>query len=243
MFEPIEEIQSKDGRKKGIEAWAEMLEILRSRGPREVTPPSEGEGGGASLPRDQVSVANPRTQEIRQQQVQQMKAATQTARAEAQRTQDSATLSKPAGATSKSEAPPATTAAPPKVSAPRAPQTNPRTAKAPTAEAADVAVAVAEPKAEVSAADRLAENSATAVEEVLQLANQSGLDEDLKTSETVLPEDPMSALEEAIRLAELRSGHGANPELAAKDYVLASELPGVSDTPGGAIYEDFRVAL
>ena len=57
-----------------------------------------------------------------------------------------------------------------------------------------------------------------------------------------LREEALNATEEATFLAALRSGVGADRSKAAKDYVLASDLPGVKDTLQGGIYEQYRVA-
>jgi len=145
----------------------------------------------------------------------------------------------------------------PKVALPEAPKAAPaRPAPAPPAAAAvkasapvatspegnEPAAAVATPEVKSSPADRMQENAAAAVEEVRQLSSLAGLDT-LEKEVSEPAAEPATPAEEALRLAQLRSGVGANPELAAKDYVLASELPGVKDTLQGGIYEEFRVAL
>ena len=255
MSDAIDEIQNKDRRQKGLDAWAEMLARIHSRGPAEARQQEESVSGGSSLPRE-PKVVDPQAAEKKARMIEQAKAR-QAAEAEIRRLADQVVLSQSkVKAASKAEAAQSEapkTETPTKTEAPKAsPPPRPATPAPVAAKAAVVVVQpesgetaapqTVQPELKAAPAERLQENSASAVEEVRQMTSLAGLDTvEKEESEPQVQES--TPAEEALRLAQLRSGVGANPELAAKEYVLASELPGVKDTLGGGIYEEFRVAL
>lgn len=237
--ESIDEIQSKKRRDKGLEAWAEMLQRMHERGPAAQHIEQVESSGGGSLPRDRVVMSDPKTVENRRLQLNAVKANNQALQAEARRTQDVVqTTSKPA------PKPPSTPKAAEVKEAPKVqkPQGNKEVKTVVTAETAAPVEPVVENVEAAVANPLLVSTSKEATEQRVQLATLA----DVKEPEPE-PRPPaeavLNAAEEAAMLAQLRSGVGANPELAAKDYVLASELPGVKDTFQGGIYEDYRVAL
>lgn len=245
----IEEVQaSKRRRAKGLEAWAEMLARQGSRREAQAAPVAESSGGYTSVPRDTVSRSAKELSGTRR-----FKSAPSPAAA--------------APVNRVSFHPPQ----PPVVATPARPAT-PRPDNAAQAiangEVPTAAPEAAPDRAAEQAAAPLQARGAADIEKILELSSQAGLQTDLSERVGVTDSDGTDQLErrevaaqpgvdapdsfrdpaleqaqDAARAAALRSGVGANPQLAAKDYVLASQLPGVSDTLGGAIYEEFRVAL
>lgn len=244
----IDEIQSKKRREKGLEAWAEMLQRLQQRGPAQGVQEDAPTGGSSRLPtKDMLVLSDPKLAENRRQKLHAIKTANEAAQAEARRLQDRLEVSqaRKSEASRPAEKP---AAAPPPAPKPVAPVQPGQQAAVPPGSDEPAAVTPSRENTEVASSQvRAQETSPTAVEERVELAMQANVQPASTDgfSSVSEPEPPasLSAAEEAAMLAALRSGVGANPELAAKDYVLAADLPGVKETLQGGIYEDFRVAL
>lgn len=231
-MDAIDEIQSKKRREAGLNAWAEMLERIQSRPPLQHTPAVEEAGGGASLPRDTVLRHNTKISEERKIKLQEIQANVARLQAEAQKLQDKVEVKQ---AEAKPEIPKPPTPAPaPQQPAPVAVTARhlPQTENAPEVALPEQTRAVQEEQAHAPV-------DTHEVEQVSQLVSQAGLTQ--PNPEEQIEEGGTTDIEEALRLMALKNGN--NPALAAKDYVLASELPGVSDTLNGGVFEDFRVAL
>lgn len=230
-MDAIDEIQSKRRREAGLSAWAEMLERIQSRPPLQHTPAVAEAGGGASLPRDTVTRQNTKIAEERKLKLQEIQANVARLQAEAQKLEDKVEVKQPEV---KTEAPKLQAQARP------APVQHPNQPDQP----AQVAQAEETPAPAAATQEEAAQTHAPVdthdVEQVSQLVNQAGITQpnaEEQTEETGGTTD----IEEALKLMALKNGN--NPALAAKEYVLASELPGVSDTLNGGVFEDFRVAL
>ena len=234
-MDAIDEIQSKKRREAGLNAWAEMLERIQSRPPLQHTPAVEEAGGGASLPRDTVMRQNTKISEERKIKLQEIQANVARLQAEAQKLQDKVEVKQ---AEAKPEAPKPQAQAP----APAAPAPAPVSHTKQVHQPEEVAV----PETVQAQAQEEAVHQAQGpvdsheVEKVSQLVNQAGITQP-NTEEQVDETGATSDIEEALALMALKNG--TNPGLAAKEYVLASELPGVKDTLGGGVFEDFMVAL
>lgn len=235
-MDAIDEIQSKKRREAGLNAWAEMLERIQSRPPLQHTPAVEEAGGGASLPRDTVMRQNTKISEERKLKLQEIRANVARLQAEAQKLQDKVEV-KQAEAKPETLRPQAPAQAQPATPAPvkhaSQPAPTARAEEAPASEPAQTA------QAEQAAAQARAPVDTHEVEKVSQLVSQAGLTR--PNAEEQVEEGGTTDIEEALRLMALKNGN--NPALAAKDYVIASELPGVSDTLNGGVFEEFRVAL
>lgn len=246
-MDAIDEIQSKKRREAGLNAWAEMLERMYARPAAQGVAASDECGGGASLPRDSVMRQNPKVAEERKLKLREIKSDIARLQAEAQKLQDKVVINKAEAVAEapKTQATQTTT---------HAPEATPRQAVAPvkhttpTAEASPAEIVqhqqqVAQEEAEAEVAQTQGPVDTHEVERVTQLVNQAGLSQPAAEEQVESTEGATSDIEEALRLMQLKGGQGANPALAAKDYVLASELPGVKDTLTGGVFEDFRVAL
>ncbi|MBS2039976.1 hypothetical protein JST97_33630 [bacterium] len=246
-MDAIDEIQSKKRREAGLNAWAEMLERMYTRPPAQAVAGVEECGGGAGLPRDTMLRQNPKIAEERKLKLQEIKADIARLQAEAQKLQDKVEVKKAEAATEtpKAQVTPTTTHTP--EAAPKQ-AVAPSKHAAPTAEASPAEIVqhqqeVAREEAQAEVAQAQGPVDTHEVEQVTQLVNQSGLTQPAVEDQVESAEGATSDIEEALRLMQLKGGQGANPALAAKDYVLASELPGVKDTLTGGVFEDFRVAL
>jgi hypothetical protein len=238
MSDSIEEIQSKKRRDAGLSAWAEMLERIQSRqmAPQGMSDDS-GCGGGASLPRDTMQRQDPKVAEQRKLKLEALRANVQSMQSEARRMQDSLSLqpvAQPAPAATPQ--PVKTVAAPPEVHQQQVQAQEIRHEEQVQSLALQVEQ-LAEQALVLEAQAPLAVHTGEAAEKVVQWTSQAGLQ--APASEEKVEE--LTSIEEAMQLMALKAG--ANPELAAKEYVLASELPGVRDSLSGGVYEDFRVAL
>lgn len=239
-MDAIDEIQSKKRREAGLNAWAEMLERIQSRPPLQHTPAVEEAGGGAGLPRDTVMRQNTKISDERKIKLQEIQANVARLQAEAQKLQDKVevkqTESKPEAPKPQAPAPAPTPAAAPAAHAKHL---------APTQAAAEVVVPEQTRSAQeeqAAAAQAQAPVDTHEVEKVTQLVSQAGLAQPNAAEQVEEAEQGGTTdIEEALRLMALKND--SNPALAAKDYVLASQLPGVSDTLNGGVFEDFRVAL
>jgi hypothetical protein len=250
--ESIDEIQSKKRRDKGLEAWAEMLQRMHERGPVTQHIEQAESSGGASLPRDRVVMSDPKTVENRRIQMQAVQANNQAAQLEARRTQDVVqTSGKPGAAKSSSKTAESKEASKAKEAPkPQKAQPNKEMKTVVTSEATPAPEGPVQENVEAATFNNplLVATSKEATEQRLQLASLADVEEpaaepQAEPARTAEPDVVLSAAEEAAMLAALRSGVGAKPELIAKDYVLASELPGVKGTFQGGVYEEFRVAL
>lgn len=245
-MDAIDEIQSKKRREAGLNAWAEMLERMYTRPPAQGVAAVEECGGGAGLPRDTMLRQDNKISEDRKLKLQAIKTDIARLQAEAQKLQDKVEVKQ---AEAVAEAP--------KIQATQttthAPEAAPKQAAAPTkhtaptadASPAEIVQHQQEVAQEEAAQTQVAQGPLDTheVEQVTQLVNQAGLSQPAAEDEVESTEGATSDIEEALRLMQLKGGQGANPALAAKDYVLASELPGVKDTLSGGVFEDFRVAL
>ena len=248
MCDSIEEIQeSKKRRQKGIDAWAEMLERMKTRGPAQVAAPQESPGGGSGMPHDSVYMSDPKTMDDRKNRLEAVKASTVAAQAEARRTQDTVqtrTVAKPAVKPEAPKAQPskAAEAPPPRpVQAPQPVKSN-HHHPAPVA-AGEVQIVQEEVKTAVQGPQFLQENSKEASEQRAQLSTMAGVPQPKEERVDLSAEEAVEAAQEAAQLAALRSGVGADPSKVAKEYILACDIPGVKDTFQGGIYENFMVAL
>lgn len=244
-MDAIDEIQSKKRREAGLNAWAEMLERMYTRPPAQGLAGVEECGGGASLPRDTMLRQNPQIAQERKLKLQEIKADIARLQAEAQKLQDKVEVKKAEDST---EAPKVQVTQ----TATRAPEAASKQAVAsskhavPNAESSSAEIvqhqqeiARQEVQAEVVHAQGPVDTHE--VEQVTQLVTQAGITQPAAKDQVESTEGATSDIEEALRLMELKNS--GNPALAAKDYVLASELPGVKDTLNGGVFEDFRVAL
>jgi hypothetical protein len=245
-MDAIDEIQSKKRREAGLNAWAEMLERMYTRPPAQGVTAVEDCGGGAGLPRDTVMRQDNKISEDRKLKLQAIKTDIARLQVEAQKLQDKVEVKQAEAVAEapKTQATQTTTHAPeaaPKQAAAPAKHTTP-TADASPAEIVQHQQEVAQ---EEAAQTQVAQGPVDTheVEQVTRLVNQAGLSQPAAEEQVESTEGATSDIEEALRLMQLKGGQGANPALAAKDYVLASELPGVKDTLAGGVFEDFRVAL
>ncbi len=233
-MDAIDEIQSKKRRQAGLNAWAEMLERIQSRPPLQHIPAVEEAGGGASLPRDTVMRQNTKLSDERKIKLQEIQANVARLQAEAQKLQDKVEVKQ---AEVRTEVPKPQAQAP-ATAPPAAPVAQAKQAHQP----AEAAVPEPVQAQEVAQQEAVAQGPVDSheVEKVSQLVNQAGITQP-NTEDKVEETGGTTDIEEALALMALKND--ANPALAAKDYVLASELPGVRDTLSGGVYEDFMVAL
>lgn len=241
MSDTIEEIQSKKRREAGLDAWAEMLERIHNRQMQPATVTEEGGVGGAGLPRDTVLRQDPRLAQDRQLKLQAIKTEMANLQAEARRTQDVVNVKQVEKAEKAQDE--AKAKAPEAVKQAHAPVETAPVHEVKREEEVQAQVAV---EAQVLEAEApVLSNTVEGAEKFVQLASMTGLQQDSVVAATAEPEEesPATSIEEVMQLMALKNGAGANPELAAKEYVLASELPGVKDTLNGGVFEDFRVAL
>lgn len=239
MSDTIEEVQSKKRREAGLSAWAEMLERIHNRQMAPAPVAEEGGVGGAGLPRDSVLRQDPRLAQDRQLKLEAIKSELANRQAEAQRTQDIVAVRQAQKADEKAPEVKAPEAAKPSESAPVQEVRHQEEAQAQV-----VQQELQAEEAQVMAAEAPVQtNTVEGAEKFVQLASATGVQQDSVVAATSQAEDDtaQTSIEDALQLMALKNG--ANPALAAKDYVLASELPGVKDTLNGGVFEEFRVAL
>lgn len=269
MSDTIEEIQSKKRRDAGLQAWAEMLERIQARQNHQASPVEESsQGGGASLPRTPIQRPDARQALERKLRLEAIQASMASLQTDAQRMKDIVQVSPtPSQAPRQAEVASKTLEAPqqlpqPEVRQPETPQPEVSHSEVSQPEVhqreihqqevrhqekvqADVQQQeIQATQAQILEAEApLMASNVEATEKLLELSSQAGIQQ--TTAQDKLdefsPEDTQAAIQEALQLMALKSG--ANPALAAKDYVLASELPGVKDSLTGGVFEDFRVAL
>jgi len=254
MSDTIEEIQSKKRREAGLNAWAEMLERIQARQQNQAAAVEEsGAGGGASLPRPPIQRPDARQALERKLRLEAIQANIASLQTEAQRMKDIVQVDKSHGQTANQSESLTPEAGP---STPEAAQQQIRLQEVHQQELRQqevrhehkVQTEVQQQEIQANQAQALdaeaplTASTVEATEKLLELSSQAGIQQPAAQDKLdVSPEDTQAAIEEALQLMALKSG--ANPALAAKDYVLASELPGVKDTLNGGVYEDFRVAL
>lgn len=255
MSDTIEEIQSKKRREAGLNAWAEMLERIQARQQNQAAAVEEsGAGGGASLPRPPIQRPDARQALERKLRLEAIQANIASMQTEAQRMKDIVQVDKSHGQTPNQSESLTPEAGP---STPEAAQQQIRLQEVHQQELRQqevrhehqVQTKVQQQEIQASQAQALdaeaplTASTVEATEKLLELSSQAGIQQPAAQDklDELSPEDTQAAIEEALQLMALKSG--ANPALAAKDYVLASELPGVKDTLNGGVYEDFRVAL
>ena len=250
MSDRIEEIDSKKRRDAGLSAWAELLERIQARQMAPAGPAEEsGCGGGSGLPRDTMVRQDPKVAAARRLKLQAIQANQANLQAEARRLQDTISVQN-AKETKAAEAPTSAQKVPQPARAQEVSQQQARVHEARQEEqiqsqTQQVQVEAEQTRAEVAEAQLpLAANTPEASEKMIQLTSLAGVQDSGPASRDEVDEAALaSSIEEAMQLMALKSGLGANPELAAKEYVLASELAGVKDTLSGSVYEEFRVAL
>ena len=252
MSEPIEEIKgSKKRREKGMQAWAAMLQMQQTRDAQPLVQPKEALAGGSSgPPRDSF---RPDTR-------QDIDTVNRLAALKAAVVVQPQAEVKDSYQTRPKQAPPkaaqAEPAAKPEPKLQPEPKQEAKAAPAAPAPGAkpqafvvtnDGDVLPQPPSNELAtAAPLFTENSVESANQRHQLLGHASIKPSEREEEPTTPIDrheALAAAEEATFLAALRSGVGADPSKAAKDYVLASQLPGVKDTLQGGIYEEYRVAL
>lgn len=244
MSDTIEEIQSKKQRDAGLSAWAEMLERIQARQMAPAQIAEESSGGGCGLPRDTMQRQDPKVVQDRKLKLQAVQANINNMQTEARRMQDVVSVHQ-------GQAQPKEPSEPKEVKAVKAPEVAHQQVQAHEVKHEEQVQAqaqqveqLAEQAQVLEAQTPLTSNSVEASEKFVQLTNQAGIQQPAaedKVEESAPLTSMEEAIEEAMQLMALKSG--GNPELVAKDYVLASELPGVKDSLSGGVYEDFRVAL
>ena len=242
MSDTIEEIQSKKQRDAGLSAWAEMLERIQARQMAPAQIADESSGGGSGLPRDTMQRQDPKVAQDRKLKLQAVQANIKSLQTEARRMQDVVSVH---------QGQPKEPSEPKEVKAVKAPELAHHQVQAHEVKHEEQVQAqaqqveqLAEQAQVLEAQAPLTGNSVEASEKFVQLTSQAGIQQPAaedKVEESTPLTSIEEAIEEAMQLMALKSG--GNPELAAKDYVLASELPGVKDSLSGGVYEDFRVAL
>ena len=244
MSDTIEEIQSKKQRDAGLSAWAEMLERIQARQMAPAQIADESSGGGSGLPRDTMQRQDPKVAQDRKLKLQAVQANINSLQTEARRMQDVVSVHQ-------GQAQPKEPAEAKEIKAVKAPEVAHQQVQAHEVKHEEQVQAqaqqveqLAEQAQVLEAQAPLTGNSVEASEKFVQLTSQAGIQQPAaedKVEESTPLTSIEEAIEEAMQLMALKSGR--NPELAAKDYVLASELPGVKDSLSGGVYEDFRVAL